>query len=112
VDPKYPALVPIYLAEAEERLCSLEDAADMLIHEPTDRLGWSLVRRTSHALAGNSAMMGFDGVAYLARALERRAIEVETREVGADDVLTVDRGLEAMRILIASVRKSYGAEEH
>jgi chemotaxis protein histidine kinase CheA len=103
----YPSLLPIYLAEARERVSALADAADMLLDAPTDRHAWVLVRRSAHGLAGNSAMMGFNAIAETAKALERRAAELsDAANADTDDVLLVDRGSQALRSLIECVARS------
>jgi chemotaxis protein histidine kinase CheA len=104
VEPHYKALLPIYLGEADERLRSLEQALDALRLTSADYRAWGAVKQSAHALAGNSAMMGFDAIARTARVVERHATEIEDGgQAGPDEVLFVDRGFQALRCLLECV---------
>jgi len=108
-DAHYSALLPIYLDEATERLGSLEGAVDTVLATPADRGAWDVVKQAAHALAGNSAMMGFAAVAQTARTIEQRARAVEEASVaGLSDALFVDRGFGALRCLIECVARRSG----
>jgi HPt (histidine-containing phosphotransfer) domain-containing protein len=105
-DAHFSALLPIYLDEAQERLGTLERAADELLVAPLNQQAWSTVKQIAHALAGNSAMMGFGAVARAARTIEERAIAVETAfDAARADALFVDRGFGALRCLIECVAR-------
>jgi chemotaxis protein histidine kinase CheA len=92
-----PALLPLYLADARDRLGSLKAAVDVLRQAPADRAAWDTLRGAAHALAGNSAMMGFTATADTARAIEQLAMAVEREGLGtSDDVGLADLGFLAL----------------
>jgi HPt (histidine-containing phosphotransfer) domain-containing protein len=103
-DTHFTALLPIYLEEATERLGSLGSAVDSVLTAPTDHQAWHVVRRSAHALAGNSAMMGLAALADVARRIELRAAAVEDdARAGRADALFVNRGVRDLRRMLERV---------
>jgi HPt (histidine-containing phosphotransfer) domain-containing protein len=106
VEPHYNTLLPIYLDEAVERMRSMEQALETLRRTSADQVAWGAVKQSAHALAGNSAMMGFEGLAKTARVLERHAADVQNGGAGPAEVLFLDRGFQALRCLLECVGRN------
>ncbi len=63
-------LLQVFLAESEENIGTIEQTLLTLENAPEDRAAIDAVFRAAHTLKGNSASLGFDGVAKLAHAIE------------------------------------------
>lgn len=97
-------LMEAFLADAAERMAALLDARVVLETDHADREAWDKVRRAGHTIAGNAAMMGFDAVAHVARAVERRAAAL-AQEVRGEfaDVLVLDGERLSLERLVAAL---------
>jgi len=81
------ALLLTFIAETEENLRTIEEGLLSLERQPGDAEVLQTVFRMAHTLKGNSASLGFTGVAEFAHALEDQLEKLRRRERPATAVL-------------------------
>ncbi len=74
------ALLSTFIAETEENLRAIEEGLLSLERQPDDIETLQLVFRMAHTLKGNSASLGFSGVAEFAHALEEQLEKLRQHE--------------------------------
>ena len=95
------ALVETFLAETDEQLREMEQAAIALEAQPDDPEALQTIFRAAHTLKGNAASLGLIGVAELAHALENllHGLRTQTVAVSARVVTLLLRAVDALRAL-------------
>ena len=102
MDIDLAAVLPVFLAEAEENLAQVEDALLALEASPGDAEAVNTVFRAAHTLKGNAANLGLAPVAEFAHGVE----DVLDRLREGDIVLTAPlaglllRAVDALRVLV------------
>jgi len=104
------ALLPIFIAEAEERLASMEECLVALEVRPHDSELLGELFRAAHTLKGNSASLGFTAVADLLHVLEDLLDRVRHGAVALDRRL-VTLLLESVDLLRDRVARVVAGDE-
>jgi two-component system chemotaxis sensor kinase CheA len=96
------ALLLTFIAETEENLRTIEEGLLALERRPDDAEVLQTVFRMAHTLKGNSASLGFTGVAEFAHALEDQLekLRKRTRPVTAGLVTTLLASVDALREML------------
>lgn len=103
MDIDLEALIPVFVAEAQERLASMEQCLVAIESRPNDSELLGTLFRDAHTLKGNSAAMGFTAVAEVTHVLEdlldrarRHALQVTSGFVSL-----LLRSVDVLRVLVA-----------
>jgi len=96
------ALLLTFIAETEENLRAIEEGLLSLERQPDDLETLQLVFRMAHTLKGNSASLGFSGVAEFAHALEEQLEKLRQREraPGPELVTALLEAVDALREML------------
>lgn len=96
------ALLLTFIAETEENLRTIEEGLLSLERNPEDAEVLQTVFRMAHTLKGNSASLGFTGVAEFAHALEDQLerLRRRTRPVTAELVSVLLESVDAVREML------------
>jgi len=96
------ALLLTFIAETEENLRAIEEGLLSLERKPDDLETLQLVFRMAHTLKGNSASLGFSGVAEFAHALEEQLEKLRKHEraPGPDLVTVLLEAVDALREML------------
>jgi two-component system chemotaxis sensor kinase CheA len=79
MDPIYSHLVPVFVAEAEDRLDEWRRSLAELRRGPATLETVERLHRAVHSITGNAAMLGISALAALARDVERATQAMRTR---------------------------------
>ena len=96
------ALLLTFIAETEENLRAIEEGLLSLERQPDDLETLQLVFRMAHTLKGNSASLGFSGIAEFAHALEEQLEKLRKHEraPGPDLVTALLEAVDALREML------------
>ena len=96
------ALLSTFIAETEENLRAIEEGLLSLERQPDDLETLQLVFRMAHTLKGNSASLGFSGVAEFAHALEEQLEKLRQHEraPGPELVTALLDAVDALREMV------------
>jgi two-component system chemotaxis sensor kinase CheA len=96
------ALLLTFIAETEENLRTIEEGLLALERKPGDAEILQTIFRMAHTLKGNSASLGFTGVAEFAHALEDQLerLRKRSRPVTADLVTALLQSVDALREML------------
>jgi two-component system chemotaxis sensor kinase CheA len=96
------ALLLTFIAETEENLRTIEEGLLALERKPDDAEVLQTIFRMAHTLKGNSASLGFTGVAEFAHALEDQLekLRKRSRPVTADVVTALLHAVDALREML------------
>ena len=96
------ALLLTFIAETEENLRAIEEGLLALERRPGDTEVLQTIFRMAHTLKGNSASLGFTGVAEFAHALEDQLekLRKRSRPVTADLVTALLQAVDALREML------------
>jgi len=102
LDLDMAAILPVFLAEAEENLAELEDALISLEARPGDAETLNTVFRAAHTLKGNAANLGLAPVAEFAHGVEDVLDRLREGELALTPPLAglLLRGVDALRELV------------
>ncbi|HEV7589579.1 MAG TPA: chemotaxis protein CheA [Longimicrobium sp.] len=102
MDMDLAAILPVFLAEAEENLAELEDALLALEARPGDAETLNTVFRAAHTLKGNAANLGLAPVAEFAHGVEDVLDRLREGELALTPPLAglLLRGVDALRALV------------
>jgi len=102
VDIDLAAVLPVFLAEAEENLAELEDALLSLERRPGDAETLNTVFRAAHTLKGNAANLGLAPIAELTHGVEDVLDRLREGEVRLTAPLAgvLLRAVDALRALV------------
>src|SRR6185436_16074476 len=98
------SLMATFLAETEENLAALEEGLIALERRPEDAEALASVFRQAHTLKGNSATLGFDGLAAFAHVLEDLLDRLRSRTLAVTPGLIslLLESLDAVRDMVAA----------
>ncbi|HEU4559300.1 MAG TPA: chemotaxis protein CheA [Longimicrobium sp.] len=102
MDMDLAAILPVFVAEAEENLAELEDALLSLEARPADAETLNTVFRAAHTLKGNAANLGLAPVAEFAHGVEDVLDQLREGTLALTPPLAglLLRGVDALRALV------------
>jgi len=102
MDLDLAAVLPVFVAEAEENLAELEDALLAMEGRPGEAEALNTVFRAAHTLKGNAANLGLAPVAEFAHGVEDVLDRLREGEVQLTAPLAglLLRGVDALRVLV------------
>jgi two-component system chemotaxis sensor kinase CheA len=100
------ALLQLFLSDSEEDLARLETQVLAVEDRPNDADGVGEIFRIAHTLKGNAAILGLEGFARVAHALEDvlHVVRARQRTVSSELVTLVLGTVDALRGMLAALR--------
>ncbi len=98
----YRRMLPVFVAEAEQRLDTMHEATGMLALAPNDGVARDAIARAVHTIKGNAAMLGLSAIVRAAERLER-AWPITAGSHGTAAIADLHAGRCELRALVREV---------